>query len=271
MRPADVLSSVTSLGTIDNRKQPGRQDDERSNGARTTSSSMNGKRQKHQQRDVMGLNSIKRKHSNANSNSNSKVKMNDDNDSSKKSGNDLRNTFIPTARTNLFNRSITNESGRFKTAIASPSPRHEVTPVIPNRSVSGGMEADDTFSHIGGSVDGTSKPSTIWYQSQYQISQVPDTKHVINSVCSNYLFPRVKFINNRKDLVYSLEANSICQHVISQCNLASFVNKQEWWLKHCKMVMSTLTSLRSNKATALRLAFFGELVVGVIKIVLECN
>ena len=193
------------------------------------------------------------------------------NDNTISSPRELSISFLPTTRTNLFNRTITNQGGRFKSVVASPSPRHEVTPVVPNRSVSGGMETDDSFSHIGGSVDGTSKPSTIWYQSQYQISQVPDTKHVINSVCSNYLFPRVKFLNNRKDLSYSTDPNSICQHVISQCNLASFVNKEQWWSQNCKTVMSTLTSLRSNKATALRLAFFGELVLCVIEIVLKCD
>ena len=233
MRPAGVVSSVTSLGTINNKKDSGSDGSKQRRQSATNSNNRNRNEEtsKPQHSYLMGLDSMKKQHyySNVKQNSNSISSNNNDNERNPKSDNVLRNTFIPTVRTNLFNRNITNESGMLKSDLGSP--RHEVTPVVPNRSVSGGMETDDSFSQIGGSVDGTSKPSTIWYQSQYQISQVPDTKHVINSVCSNYLFPRVKFLNNRKDLVYSLEANSICQHFISQCNLASFVNKQEWWLK----------------------------------------
>ena len=130
--------------------------------------------------------------------------------------------------------------------------------IVPVRSHSGPLEPVDNHSYVAGSTELSSKPSVIWYRSQYQMSQMADTKHVINAVCSNYLFARVKFVNKKKDLVFSKDPNSICYHVISQCHLAPFVNQQEWWLENCKHVMTTLTSLRSNRASTLRQAFFGK-------------
>ena len=179
--------------------------------------------------------------------------LNDGNEANQKWDRDI----TASAGLNLTKVKRTNDLDNRRCCIASP--KNDTT--IPTRCLSSMTEHSENYSKNEGLTEASSKPSAVWYQSQYQMSQMTDTKHVINAVCSNYLFARVKFVNKRKDLIYSTDPNSICQHVISQCHLAPFVNQKDWWIENAKHVMTTLTSLRSNRATALRLAFFGKCFV----------
>lgn len=194
---------------------------------------------------------------NGNANSCSKSEQQDNMDMERKNSSSAKK---PKPFTKVNNKSVDKKEG-IDVSWTVKNGMVDKTPATPVRSISGHLEGDESFSHIGGSIGGSSKPSIIWYQSQFQMSQLTDIKHVINSVCSNYLFARVKFVNKRTDLGYSSHPNSICQHVISQCHLASHVNKESWWIENARYVMSTLTSLRSNRATALRLAFYGKWMI----------
>ena len=75
-------------------------------------------------------------------------------------------------------------------------------------------------------IPSTPKPTEILYTQESRAKTVADTQHIITSICKNYLFPRVKFLNHCTDLDFSFNQKSICQHVLLCCNLAQSVDKQ---------------------------------------------
>ena len=102
----------------------------------------------------------------------------------------------------------------------------------------------NSFSNFGVSTLRSSpKPSDIWLEKEQLPKMVTDSCHKISTVCTNYLFPRVKFLNNKADLEFSYNRKSICQHVLERCNLAPTVYKQEWWKHNVKQLAVTMTSL----------------------------
>ena len=126
-------------------------------------------------------------------------------------------------------------------------------------SQSQGGDVSDSFSNFGASTLRSSpKPSDIWLAQEQLPKLVTDSRHTISTVCNNYLFPRVKFLNNKVDLEFSYNRKSICQHVLERCNLAPSVDKQEWWKHNVKQLAVTMTSLRNNKTCSIRTSFYGK-------------
>ena len=119
-------------------------------------------------------------------------------------------------------------------------------------SQSQGGDVSDSFSNFGASTLRSSpKPSDIWLAQEQLPNLVTDSRHTISTVCNNYLFPRVKFLNNKVDLEFSYNRKSICQHVLERCNLAPSVDKQERWKHNVKQLAVTMTSLRNNKTRSI--------------------
>ena len=118
---------------------------------------------------------------------------------------------------------------------------------------------DEVGSQLDASAnDNGTKPSEVWWSRDSFFLGITCDKQTIVTVCSTYLFPRVKFLNKRHDLDYSDKRNSLCQHVMEHCHVSPAVDKAIWWQQNRKHVLATITSLRSNKATALKNAFFGK-------------
>ena len=126
-------------------------------------------------------------------------------------------------------------------------------------SQSQGGDVSDSFNNFGASTLRSSpKPSDIWLAQEQLPKMVTDSRHTISTVCNNYLFPRIKFLNNKVDLDFSYNKKSICQHVLQRCNLAPSVDKQEWWKHNVKQLAVTMTSLRNNKTRSIRTSFYGK-------------
>ena len=77
-------------------------------------------------------------------------------------------------------------------------------------------------------------------------------KQTIHSICTNELFPCVKFINRGYDVEFSENQKSICQFVLSRCNLSTETNQRDFWVRNRKFVINTIITLRSNKSAFLR-------------------
>ena len=83
-------------------------------------------------------------------------------------------------------------------------------------------------------------------------------KCVIRSIVSNYLFPRVKFLNRKDDMEYSDEKRDICGFILSHCNLKEN-EKRDFWSTYKKYVASTVSKLRCDRTKDMRKAFHGKL------------
>ena len=137
------------------------------------------------------------------------------------------------------------------------SPKNEIARTL--ATMRGKQGPDEIGSQLDASAnDNGTKPGEVWWSRDSLFSGITCDKQTIVTVCSTYLFPRVKFLNKRRDLDYSDKRNSLCQHVIEHCNVPAAIDKVIWWQQNRKHVLATITSLRSNKATALKNAFFGK-------------
>ena len=160
----------------------------------------------------------------------------------------IRRAMVLPTRTN------SSASHGSRTTSKPKSPPNSVTPLPvhsqsqPEDSISGGF---------GSLLDLTPKPGEVWLK-RNEMMNVSLERQTINSVCANDLFPRVKFINKGLDMDYSENTRSICQFVMSRCNLSIEINHREWWERNRKHVINTITALRSNKMNALKWAFFGK-------------
>ena len=131
---------------------------------------------------------------------------------------------------------------------------HNHVVAVATRTNSGGES--ETFSQFENSlVPSTPKPKEIWYAQETSAKTVADTRHIITSICTNYLFPKVKFLNHQTDLDFSYNRKSICQHILHHCNLAPSIDKQAWWSHNSKLLMTALMSLRNNKTRSIRSLF----------------
>jgi len=84
-------------------------------------------------------------------------------------------------------------------------------------------------------------------------------RKTLHDVCVSQLFPKVKFVNkNGPEMDYSEDSQSICQFVISKCNLDPTEDPKGWWEKKRKVVVQKITAERSNRSAALRWGFYGK-------------
>ena len=108
-------------------------------------------------------------------------------------------------------------------------------------------------------MDLQSKPNEVWCRRDTMMNSSAIEKQTIHSICTNELIPRVKFINRGYDVEFSENWKSICQFVLSRCNLSSDTNQREFWVRNRKYVINTITTLRSNKSASLRWHFLVSL------------
>ena len=83
----------------------------------------------------------------------------------------------------------------------------------------------------------------------HNIEQRPDgCDIVLRDVVRTELFPRVKFIINERDLLYSMDKNSICYSICKWCNCLhdNEAKKVNFWMKNTKKVKKYLTQHRNN-------------------------
>ena len=86
-------------------------------------------------------------------------------------------------------------------------------------------------------------------------------RKALHDVCVYDLFAKVKFINrNGREMDYSTYDKSICQFVISKCNLDQLTDPKAWWETHRKVVVQKITAERSNRSAAMRWGFYGKFV-----------
>ena len=170
------------------------------------------------------------------------------------------------------NRSKHSMVNRTSMSVNRPSPNiqrtlvthipQQLVAVLPSvnhsSSQSQGGNGSDSLSNFGASTLRSSpKPSDIWMAQEQLTKTVTDSQHTIATVCTNYLFPCVKFLHHKSDLEFSYNRKSICQHVLEQCNLAPSVNKQEWWNNNVRQLNITFTLMRNNKTRSIRTSFYG--------------
>ena len=122
-------------------------------------------------------------------------------------------------------------------------------------------QPDDSISGLGGLtgsfLDSNPRPGEVWFCRENMVNHGIE-KQTIYNVCTNELFPRVKFLNKEHDLQYSEDVKSICHFVMSRCNLGSMVDRKAWWNDHKQDVNYQITQQRNNKIAALRWAFYGK-------------
>ena len=104
------------------------------------------------------------------------------------------------------------------------------------------------------------RPGEVWMTRQAARGSSND-KQIVQIICANDLFPKCKFLNFPVDMEYSIKPKSICQFIISRCNVHSMVDHEHWWHMNKKWVRQSISSLRSNKSQAMRWSFFGEFEV----------
>ena len=95
----------------------------------------------------------------------------------------------------------------------------------------------------------------MWCGSQAE-SMVDRT--TVNLVVTAEVFPKVKFVDRDTDLAFTENKKSICQFVISRCNLHADINIATWWKHVQKYVAQTINRLRNDRNTAMKWAVLGK-------------
>ena len=165
---------------------------------------------------------------------------------------------------------IDNDQTPSQASRATPRAARDSVSPIPVGSFNA-SQPDDSISGLGGItssfLDSNPTPGEVWFRRENMMN-LGIEKQTIYNVCTNELFPRVKFLNKEHDLQYSEDAKSICQFVISRCNLGSMVDKQAWWRNNKKEVNNQITQQRNNKIAAMRWVFYGKWAKVCVK---ECS
>ena len=81
---------------------------------------------------------------------------------------------------------------------------------------------------------------------------------LLNLIVTNFLFSRVKFLDNKFDLKYSAKENSVSHFVLGMLPMRTDVDLQMYWNKIKRFISECITRLRSEKTVAIRKAFHGK-------------
>jgi hypothetical protein len=154
--------------------------------------------------------------------------------------------------------SITSGTGSNASAIAfgsrSASIRTAglVSPQIRSSEYTDEHEEDDT--------DDTSKskPSHVWCANHAVTPTSMGDHTTVNLVVTAEVFPKVKFVDRDTDLAYTEDEKSICQFVITRCNLHTDIIMPEWWKQVQKYIAQTINRLRNDRNTAMKWAVLGK-------------
>jgi hypothetical protein len=80
----------------------------------------------------------------------------------------------------------------------------------------------------------------------------------VNLVVTAQVFPKVKFVDRDTDLAFTDNKKSICQFVISHCNLHADIIRTDWWKQVQKYVAQTINRLQNDRNTAMKWAVLGN-------------
>ena len=123
-----------------------------------------------------------------------------------------------------------------------------ISPLIKSSAYTDEQEEEDT--------DTTrSKPSHVFCGSQ---ADAMVDRTTVNLVVTAEVFPKVKFVDRDTDLAFTENKKSICQFVISRCNLHADINIATWWKHVQKYVAQTINRLRNDRNTAMKWAVLGK-------------
>jgi hypothetical protein len=155
-----------------------------------------------------------------------------------------------------FNSSLarTNESG-IATMSRSAS-MQSAGFVSPNGKSSSLGESEQ---HKEDDTETGSKPKHVWLGEHTLADFSRRELTTLNLVVTDAVFPKMKFVDQDTQLVFSNETNSVCQFVISRCNLHTDISPHEWWKHTQKYVNQTINRLRNDQNTAMKWATLGKL------------
>ena len=158
----------------------------------------------------------------------------------------LSNKAATSSRTNV-SVIATSKSASMRSTTGFVSPNGK-------SSLEGGEEDEQ---HEEDGSENRSKPSHVWLEQHTltDISTVDQT--TVNLVVTDTVFPKVKFVDRDTQLVFSNEKRSICQYVITRCNLHTDISPHEWWKHTQKYVAQTINRLRNDRNTAMKWAILG--------------
>ncbi len=103
-----------------------------------------------------------------------------------------------------------------------------------------------------------SKPSHVWCGNHAVTPESMGDRTTVNLVVTAQVFPKVKFVDRDTDLAFTEDKKSICQFVISRCNLHADIIITDWWKQVQKYVAQTITRLRNDRNTAMKWAVLGN-------------
>ncbi len=128
--------------------------------------------------------------------------------------------------------------------------------VSPNCKSSSLRESEEQEEEI---TETGSKPNEVWLE-QHTLTDI-STRDLttVNLVVTDAVFPKMKFVDRDTQLMFSNEKDSVCQFVISRCNLHANISLHEWWKHTHKYVNQTINRLRNDRNTAMKWATLGKL------------
>ena len=103
-----------------------------------------------------------------------------------------------------------------------------------------------------------SKPSHVWCGNHALTPESMGDRTTVNLVVTAEVFSKVKFVDRDTDLAFTENKKSICQFVISRCNLHADIIITDWWKQVQKYVAQTITRLRNDRNTAMMWAVVGN-------------
>jgi hypothetical protein len=103
-----------------------------------------------------------------------------------------------------------------------------------------------------------SKPSHVWCANHALTPQSMGDKTTVKLVVTTQVFHKVKFVDRDTDLAFSEEKKSICQYVISHCNVHTDIIITDWWKQVRTYVSQAITRLRNDRNTAMKWAVLGN-------------
>jgi hypothetical protein len=126
-----------------------------------------------------------------------------------------------------------------------------VSPLIKSSAYTDDQEEDDTDTS-------KSKPSCVWYAKHAVTPESMGDRATVTLVVTGQVFPKVKFVDRDTDLAFTEDKQSICQFVISRCNLHADIIITDWWKQVQNNVAQTINHLQNDRNTAMKWAVLGN-------------
>jgi hypothetical protein len=126
-----------------------------------------------------------------------------------------------------------------------------VSPLVKSSAYTDDQEEDDMDTS-------RSKPSHVWCANHAVTPESMGDRTTVNLVVTAQVFPKVKFVDRDTDLAFTEDKKSICQFVISRCNLHTDIIIMDWWKRVQKYVVQTINRLRNDRNTAMKWAVLGN-------------